>query len=129
MACGFESHHRYHLYFNEGGHVIRTLRFIVDGNTIKPDPSCDFTGLFPGREDSIKAEFIFSSDWDRTTKVAGFFSIMGREYEPQIIEDGACMIPTEAIKYTAFKIRVFGKKGYFNISTNECIVRQSGGNT
>ena len=100
---------RYHLYFNEGGHVLRTLRFIVIGRDIAPDPSCDFTGLFPGKEDPIRVEFIFSEEWRRIPKVAGFFSIMGSEFKPQVIENDACMIPAEALKCPSFKMRIFGR--------------------
>ena len=43
---------------------MRTLRFIVDNEIIKQDPSCDFTGLFPGKNPNIKAEFVFSDEWN-----------------------------------------------------------------
>ena len=39
---------------------MRTLKFIVEGQIIKQDPSCDFTNLVPGTEGYLRAEFSFS---------------------------------------------------------------------
>lgn len=118
---------RYHLYFNEGGHVIRTLRFIIDDNVVIKDPDCDFSGMFPGKEDSVRLEFSFSNDWDNTVKVVGFYSLMGKEYEPQVLVDDACMIPAEVLERTAFMFRVYGKRGKYRLKSDERVIRQSGG--
>lgn len=108
---------------------MRTLRFIVDDKTIKQDPSCDFTGLFPGRNPNVKAEFVFSNEWKTAIKVAAFWSILDVEYEPQEIKDGkSCMIPKEALSRPTFKIQILGKKGRTVISTNKITVYQKGGN-
>ena len=48
---------------------MRTLRFIVDGQTVKQDPTCDFSGLFLNKDSSVCAEFIFSSEWNDKIKV------------------------------------------------------------
>jgi hypothetical protein len=107
---------------------MRTLKFIVDGQSIKQNPSCDFSGLVPGTEGYLKAEFIFSADWNDTVKVAGFFSNMGKEYEPQILKDGkTCMIPAEALRNRIFKVQVIGKRGDYKILTNKVTVSQNGG--
>lgn len=107
---------------------MRVLKFIVDGNTIKQDPNCDFTGLFPGKEDQIRAEFSFSKDWQKRVKVAAFWSIMGAEFEPQEIKDGeSCMIPVEALRKVAFKVQVFGKHRGVKAETDKVTVYQSGG--
>ena len=107
---------------------MRTLKFIVDGQSIKQNPSCDFSGLVPGTEGYLKAEFSFSPDWDNTVKVAGFFSNMGKEYEPQILKDGqSCIIPAEALKNRIFKVQVIGKRGDYKIITNKVTVSQNGG--
>ena len=105
---------------------MRVLRFIVDGEKIYQDPLCDFGGLFPGRNYDVQAEFTFSSDWDNKTKVAAFWSIIGAEYEPQVLQDNTCMIPPEALDRSAFKIQVLGKKGNSNISTNKLVILQTG---
>lgn len=107
---------------------MRTLRFIVNGQIIKPDPNCNFDGLVPGTEDYLQAEFIFSSEWNGFVKVASFYSVMGNEYEPQILKDGkTCMIPAEALKRKTFKIRVVGKKDETKLLTDKVTVNQNGG--
>lgn len=106
---------------------MRVLRFLVDNETIKPDPACDFTGMFPGSEELVQAEFIFSSDWKSRVKVAAFWSIMDNEYPPQVINtDGTCQIPVEALAKVAFKVQVLGKYRDAKVETNRLTVYQSG---
>lgn len=112
--------------------MMRTLRFIVDDGVIKQDPSCDFSGLFPGRNPSIRAEFVFSSEWDNAVKVAAFWSVLDAEYEPQALINDSCIIPAEALSRASFKIQVIGKKvkpGYSatSLATNKLTIRQTGG--
>lgn len=107
---------------------MRTLRFIVDKQIIKPDPNCDFTGLIPGTEGYLKAEFSFSPEWNGCIKVAAFYSRLGKEYEPQVLEDGkTCMIPAEALQKSAFGVRVIGKREGLKLTTDKAIVCQNGG--
>ena len=106
----------------------RTLRFIVDNQTIRQDPNCDFSGLVPGTEGYLQAEFKFSREWNGCAKVVGFYSSLGREYPPQILKDGkTCMIPSEALEKEVFKIQVLGKRDNYKIVTNKVAVRQNGG--
>lgn len=109
---------------------MRSLKFIVDRQCILPDPNCDFEGLVPGTEKYLKAEFSFSKEWDGCVKVAEFKSVLGREFEPQILKDGiSCVIPREATKFRRFLIGVHGKnKDGMKITTNYISVRQDGGN-
>lgn len=108
--------------------MTRTLKFIVDGQILKCDPECDFDNLVPGSEDYIEAEFSFSKNWYNHIKVVEFRSVMGTEYKPQLLKGGrSCMIPVEALKRRAFKIRVIGKKGVSKIRTNQITITQSGG--
>lgn len=108
---------------------MRTLKFIVNGQSISQDPDCDFTNLVPGTTGYLQAEFSFSKEWAGTEKVAGFYSVMGREYPPQVIgRSNTCVIPTEALKGEKFKIKVFGLKGAdFKITTDKVTVSQNGG--
>lgn len=107
---------------------MKTLKFIVDGQIIRIDPNCDFSGLVPGSEGYLEAEFAFSSEWSGFTKVAAFYSMLGREYPPQILADGkSCLIPAEALKRRIFKIRVIGKRGDSKIQTNKVEIQQKGG--
>ena len=108
---------------------MRTLKFIVDDQIIKEDPNCDFSNLVPGTEGYLQAEFAFSSEWRGATKIVGFWSMMGTEYEPQKLSDGCtCIIPAEALKRHSFKMQVIGKRGDMRITTNKIIVNQDGGN-
>lgn len=111
---------------------MRTLRFIVDNETIKQDPSCDFSDLFPGKNPNIRAEFVFSPEWEDAVKVAAFWSMLDKEYEPQLLDNDSCNIPQDALSRASFKIQVIGKKRVTSrrviaLSTNKLTVRQTGG--
>lgn len=108
---------------------MRTLKFIVDGLIIKPDPDCDFSNLVPGTAGYLQAEFKFSDDWKGTNKVAGFYSMMGREYDPQVLNAAnKCVIPAEALANEKFKIQMFGLRGAdFKLQTDKVTVCQNGG--
>lgn len=107
---------------------MRTLRFIVNEQILEADPNCDFSGIVPGTDGYLKAEFSFSPEWNGCIKVARFYSIMGREYEPQILKDGkSCMIPAEALKNRTFKIEVLGRRDSFTLTTNKVAISQDGG--
>lgn len=107
---------------------MRVLKFIVEDETITLDPTNDLTALFPGRDEQVRAEFTFSPEWKNRKKVAAFWSVMDKEYPPQVInDDESCIIPTEALGKVAFKVQVIGKRlGGVLIKTNSVIVYQSG---
>lgn len=105
---------------------MRTLKFIVNGQILQPDPNCDFSGLVPGSSDYLKAEFSFSEEWQNTVKVVGFYTRLGKECEPRVLKDGkSCLIPAEVLEKRFFKIRLLGKNG---LVTNKLEVDQKGGN-
>jgi hypothetical protein len=108
---------------------MRTLRFIVEQQIIKQDPDCDFSGLIPGTEGYLKAEFYFSKEWSGLVKAAKFFSPLGREYDLRILTDGrSCVIPAEALEKRSFKIQVLGQnKESKRMITNKVAVYQKGG--
>lgn len=107
---------------------MRTLKFIVDGQIVKLDPNCDFSNLVPGTSEYLKAEFSFSPEWDGRVKVAAFWSVLGKEYPPQLLKDGReCIIPEEALKRRKFKVQVIGKKDGSKLTTNRVEVNQNGG--
>lgn len=109
---------------------MRTLKFIVDKQIIKQDSSCDFSGLVPGSNGYLKAEFSFSKEWDGCAKVAAFYSRLGNEYEPQMLKNGStCIIPAEALSKKIFKVQVRGRNGLTNetLITNKLVVNQNGG--
>ena len=109
---------------------MRVLKFIVDGQILKEDPTCDFSNLVPGTENYVKLEFSFSPEWRSLYKIAGFWSMLGTEYEPQRLKDGrTCVVPVEALKRRAFKLEVggVGADGT-KITTNRITITQNGGN-
>ena len=106
---------------------MRTLRFIVDGQTVKQDLTCDFSGLFLNKDSGVCAEFIFSSEWNDKIKVAAFWSMLDREYEPQALDNNTCIIPVEAFSKASFKIQVLGVGGHERFTTNKLVVLQTGG--
>jgi len=107
---------------------MRTLKFIIDGQIIKQDPTCDFTNLIPGTEGYLQAEFSFSKEWDGCIKVASFKSAMGKEYTPQLLVKGkTCDIPNEALSKKLFRVGIIGKKGDLKLTTNYIDVYQNGG--
>ena len=107
---------------------MRILKFIVESSTIMQDPSCNFDGLFPAPNQRITAEFIFSDNWTGVPKVAAFYSMLGAEYPPQIIdEENRCMIPPEALNSPAFRIQILGSNRRTIMSTNKLTVYQKGG--
>ena len=106
---------------------MRTLKFIIDNQIITTDPTCDFSGLVPGTEGYLQAEFSFSPEWDKCVKVAEFIGRSDKDCYPQILKDGkTCVIPAEAIKRPAFGIRVVGKNDERKLTTNKLIVCQKG---
>lgn len=106
---------------------MRTLKFIVDKQNIKEDPKCNFDGLVPGTEGYLRAEFSFSSEWRGFVKVVGFYSRLGTEYEPQVLDEkNGCTIPAEALAGRYFSIRVIGKKDDLKMVTNKLLVCQRG---
>ena len=108
---------------------MRTLKFIVDKQIITQDPSCDFENLVPGTEGYLQAEFDFSPEWKHCVKVAAFWSVLGREYQPQVLKDGAtCMIPAEALAKKKFMVSVVGQSKTRKMTTNKLTIVQDGGN-
>ena len=106
---------------------MRTLKFIVEGQIIEKDPKCDFSGLVPGTEGYLQAEFSFSPEWNGMAKVAGFIAKF-QEHEPQVLEDGkTCIIPASVLANKRFKIYVVGKNENTKLVTNKIGVCQNGG--
>lgn len=106
---------------------MRTLEFIVEGQTIKKSPSCNFDGLVPGTDGYLQAKFSFSKEWNGTARVVGFWTNR-QECPPKILKDGrTCMIPAEALVNKRFELQVLGKREDLVISTNKIEIVQNGG--
>ena len=107
---------------------MRTLKFIVDGENLKQDPSCDFSGLFPCKNPQVRAEFVFSHEWKTRAKVVAFWSMVNKEYPPRTLNsDNVCEIPEEALSRPAFKIQILGRQRGRKYETNTITVYQKGG--
>lgn len=105
---------------------MRTLKFIVKDQTIQQDPECDFSGLVPGSDGHISAEFSFSEEWTGCLKIVGFSS-GNKEYTPQVLNaSNICEIPYKALERNMFRIQVFGKKANLKLITNKIIIKQGG---
>ena len=109
---------------------MNTIDFIVEGSIIKLDPQYDVSKLVPGGNKNLKAKFKFSDEWNKYVKAAAFFSRLGVEYKPQIINNmGVCDIPPEALEAKHFKIQIIGKgdNNLLPLRTNKLEICQNGG--
>lgn len=95
----------------------RILRFIVDGQTIRRDPSCNFEGLYRGTVGYLQAQFSFSEEWGGCKKAASFYWL-GEEYAVPVVNN-QCEIPEEALKGQEWKVSVTGVRPGFRITTGK----------
>lgn len=102
---------------------MRILDFIVSGQTIKRDPSCDFTGLVAGSRGYVLARFRFSTDWAGCKKVV-IFSGNGTE-RPTPLTNNMCEIPAEVLTGTAVQVRAVGRRDGYQITTGTVAFSQS----
>lgn len=100
----------------------RILRFIVEGQEIKKDPTCDFSNIVANSKGYLVANFAFLGDWAGMQKV-GIFCRGGSQYAVRII-DNECAIPAEALTHTNFNVCVLGVKDNTQVFTNKVIIRQ-----
>lgn len=105
---------------------MRTLSFIVEGQSIKQDPSCDFSGLVPGSRGYLKASFTFNADWSGCEKMAVFSKHGLRDRVAVQLKNGACTIPEEVLNRRMFKVSVIGVNQGLRLVTNTLEVNQDG---
>ena len=101
---------------------MRILSFIVSAQNIQKDPACDFSGIVAGTQGYLRAEFSMSKEW-MGCKLAVVFSCLGKEYAEPVL-NGGCKIPSEALTWDSFGVRVVGQRAGYRITTNEIKVRQ-----
>lgn len=102
----------------------RILRFIVNGQTIIKDPMCDFSKICPGTSGYLKAQFSTSGEWNGCNIAASFWCL-GKEYA-QIVKNGCCIIPEDALRWSNFQVSLTGMKGDYKITSNKVTVNQEG---
>lgn len=105
---------------------MRILKFIVSGQNIQPDPSCDFAGIFPGTEGYLMASFLFDDTWSGCGKIAEFRKYYTSEPVPVKLTRDACMIPSDVLTGKTFKVSVVGIRPGFRIKTDITEVKQNG---
>ena len=107
---------------------MRTLVFKVEGQNITPNSLFETSGLVAGTVGYVKVKFLFSDDWKKCAKVVSFEAVGGEECEPQLLDrEGSCYIPTKALEYHEFEIKVFGKGENTKITTRPIRIKQFGG--
>ena len=104
---------------------MRTLYYKVIGQRLRPVG--DHTGLVKGTQGYLKACFLFESEWNVYKKVASFYGEDGTEYAIVLDADGTCMIPSQALTYSTFEVRLWGQINDTVIPTNLVREHQSGG--
>lgn len=102
---------------------MRTLEFKVDGQRLKKQSDCDFSGLVAGSEGYLKAKFTFSDEWLGCKKAASFW-IGEREHGALLDSDDSCIIPPEALTGELFQVSVVGMKTGYKIDSTRTKVRQ-----
>lgn len=109
----------------------RVLSFVVEGQTIKKDEQCDFTGLVSGTKGYYAAKFSFDKTWKDYQKVAVFRTTATKKYVP--IVDGIYEIPDEVTKGLLYYVSVVGVmdgaslQATVTLPTTETFVRQKRG--
>jgi hypothetical protein len=102
---------------------MRELVFEVDGQRLKKQADCDFSGLVAGSEGYLKAKFVFSSEWAGCKKAASFW--VGEKEHPALLDEtDSCIIRPEALTGASFKVSVVGVKTNYKIVSNRTKVRQ-----
>lgn len=102
---------------------MRVLKFKADGQRIKKQADCDFSGLVAGSVGYLRAKFTFSDEWANCKKAASFW-IGEKEYPALLDDEDSCVIPTEVLIGEMFEVSVLGVKPYYKINTGKTKVRQ-----
>ena len=105
---------------------MRELKFIITGQSIQMDPSCDFSCLASGTKGYLKAVFTFNEEWRGCAKIAEFRKHASSEPSSERLVKDACIIPEQALTGDKFYVSVIGIKPGYRIKTNKLGVRQDG---
>lgn len=105
---------------------MKTVNLIVNGNRIKVDPSCNISDLFPHMTEPVRLEFALTPEWKSRVKVVAFWSMLGQEYQPCLLDDGkSCIVPAEALQ-RAFRVQLLGKHEGERFETTKCTIHLKG---
>lgn len=110
---------------------MRILEFDVNGQRLRKNPKCDFSGLVAGSVGYLRAKFNFSREWDGCKKAASFIlkdesGTKTHEDGSLIDEHGVCEIPPEILAEGEFWVSVKGVRadGPYKIGSSEIRIKQ-----
>lgn len=103
---------------------MRVLRFIVEGQRLRPDHSCDFNGLIAGTQGYLHAQFRLSEDWNGCKVAVSFWRGKSDDEYAVALSNGMCAIPAEALTSKFFGVSLTGIKNGYRITTNRIHVPQ-----
>ena len=103
---------------------MRTLQFIVDGQTLAKNNG--FSNIIRGTKNYLKCSFEFKgADWSNC-KIAVVFESKGLEWPVALDINRSCLVPEQMSDLPSFKVRLVGRKGNYQITTNRLLVSQEG---
>lgn len=104
---------------------MRTLKFNVDGQLIRKNENCDFTGIVSNTKGYFEVEFSFSKEWKELNKVAVFRTRTTKKYCP--LFDNKCSVPDEITESITYWVSVCGVGTDVTLTTTEVPVLQKKG--
>lgn len=105
--------------------MTRTLEFIVEGQRLKKDPNCSFSGIVAGSKGYLECHFAFSPEWKGVSKAVIFTDGNQELYEP--LKYDKCKVPDAITDSSRIHIQVAGKDGGTFLRTNEAVILQKKG--
>ena len=105
--------------------MVRTLEFVIDGQRLKKDPNCNFSGIVAGSKGYLTCHFTFSSEWKGLNKAVIFKDGDKKIYEP--IKYDACKVPDEITDSSRIHIQIAGKDDAMFLQTNDAVIIQKKG--
>ena len=104
---------------------MRTLKFNVEGQSLKKDPACDFSGIVKGSKGYLQCSFSFSREW-AGCKVAASFLSYDKEIDAAAVAHGVCQIPDGITDFRRFGVSLAGVKDGYRITTSKIWIEQEG---
>lgn len=104
---------------------MRTLKFVVEGQSLRKDPACDFSGIVKGSKGYLQCSFSLSREW-YGCKIATSFWSYDKEIDAAAVVHGVCQIPDDVTDRRRFGISLTGVKDGYRITTNKVWIEQEG---
>lgn len=104
---------------------MRTLKFVVDEQSLRKDPACDFSGIVKGSKGYLQCSFSFSKEWTGCKVAASFWSY-DKEIDAAAVIHGVCQIPDGVTDCRRFGVSLTGIKDGYRITTNKVWIGQEG---